>query len=78
MKTIRIPLSNYEMLIGLDDTGSVTSCALGGPDERVVANADRLLTDLLRSPVGTALVLAASSDASLARRELARTLGLPE
>ena len=77
MKTIRISLGDYEILIGVDDAGSVTACALGGPDERVVAKADCLLTELLRSQNGIALVLAASGDESLARSELARRLGLP-
>ncbi|HEY2584226.1 MAG TPA: hypothetical protein VGI81_00520 [Tepidisphaeraceae bacterium] len=72
-----ISLSEYEILVGLDDGGSVTSSALGGPDEQVVAQADRLLTDLLKSKRGIALVLAASVDPSHARHELARELGLP-
>lgn len=77
MKTIRIPLCDYEILLGLNDDGSVASCALGGPDERLVAEADRVLRDLLSSQGGIARVIAAREDPSHAGAKLARELGLP-
>lgn len=67
-------VGNLVLVVGIEDE-AVKSCALGGDDENTVIAANRVLTDLLNTPSGQVMIIAATEWAdSVARRSARREL----